>query len=447
MFIPFVPFGVIQADTMDIVILDEQVRSEFPEGISFEISIKSASPIEDIRIFYRSENGGTTSYDNLKFDRGLTVKGYFLLDTSVGGEGGNVTFIPPGAVFRYSFEITDTAGNVLRTQEKEFVYLDSRFQWTHMSKGPITLYYYGPTEKRAETILDAALLTVINMSTVLGVNEIEPINIVAYNNYRHMVAALPPRAQSVREDLVTQGQAFTNIRVLLVLAYDPDSVGIASHEVTHVLVDDSAGKAYSIVPAWLNEGLAEFGNISPGDTYDKALIYGIYTRRVKPLGHLRKFSGNPDDIVIAYGQSSSVVSYLVNTYGVELMAEFMAALERHLSVDDAMMKTYGFDQDGLDSEWRIRMGLRPFPGVNEDSAADGEVAAPSPTTGYPADGVPQDSQSRVNEMKDNQSDSTSPGCNRGVGQTGSISVDLFFMFILAGPIALLPIGGSRKPWI
>ena len=131
------------------------------------------------------------------------------------------------------------------------------------------------------------------MSRVLGLEEVEPINIVTYNNYRHMQAALPPRPQTIREGLITQGQAFTDIRVLLVLGTDPTIEGIASHEVTHVLVDDAAGRAYTILPTWLNEGLAEFGNVSPSESYDNALLYGIYTRRVKPLSHLNRFLGDP----------------------------------------------------------------------------------------------------------------------------------------------------------
>lgn len=436
--------AVASADEGDISILSEEVTSQFPDGISFDISLESSSPIDEIRVFYRSESTATTSYGYLEFEPGLTSEGHFFLDTSVGGEGGNTTFVPPGAVFRYSYEVTDETGNVLRTEEKEFVYTDPRFEWMTISEGPLTVYHYGPTEKRAETILQSALEAVTNMSRVLGMGEMEPINIVAYNNYRHMVTALPPRAQAVREELITQGQAFTNIRVLLVLAFDEDIQGITSHELTHILVDNAAGRAYALIPAWLNEGLAEFGNVSPNESYDNALLYGIYTRRLKPLWHLKTFSGDPDDVIIAYGQSRSVVSYLINTYGEERMAQFMAAMDQTLSVDDAMMRVYGFDQRGLDSEWRSRIGLRPFEDVADVDGESFPTATPSPTPAI--ESTPEAQPTRTPMPREDEGErSTSPGCNRGSGSSASIPLDPFFLLLLAGPLGLFPLRRLRKP--
>jgi hypothetical protein len=436
----------VSADEGDISILSEEVTSQFPDGISFDISLESSSPIDEVRVFYRSESTATTSYGYLEFEPGLTSKGHFFLDTSIGGERGSTAFVPPGAIFRYSYEVRDETGNILRTEEKEFVYIDPRFEWMTISEGPLTVYHYGPTQKRAETVLQSALDAVTNMSRVLGVDELEHINIVAYNNYRHMVTALPPRAQAVSEELVTQGQAFTNIRVLLVLAFDEDIKGITSHEVVHILVDDAAGRAYTLIPAWLNEGLAEFGNVAPNESYDNALLYGIYTRRLKPLGHLTTFSGDPDDVIIAYGHSRSVVSYLIDTYGEDKMARFIAALDQSLSVDSAMTSVYGFDQQGLDSEWRSRIGLRPFEDVEDIDGESSPTVTPSPTPAIESTPEAQPTHTLM-PREDEGEPSTSPGCNRGSGSSASVPVDPFFLLLLAGPLGLFPLRRLRKPRI
>ena len=135
---------------------------------------------------------------------------------------------------------------------------------------------------------------------VLGIAPTEPLRIVAYNNYRHMSSALPFRSQAVQEQLQTQGMAFSDARVLLVPAFDPTVKGTTSHEFTLLLVAEAAGCAASEVPAWLNEGLAEFGNIDPTDDYDAALRYGIFTRTIKPRWYLDSFGGGPDDIIIVH---------------------------------------------------------------------------------------------------------------------------------------------------
>ena len=428
----------------EIVVNFEDATSQFPNGVTFEISVESSSPIEEIRVFYKSELTSTTSYGHVELEPGNSVEGSFFLDTG-GGVGG---FIPAGAKIVYSFEVRDQAGNVLRTKEKEFVYLDSRFEWVTMSEGPLTVYHYGPTEKRAETVLRSAQEAVIKMSRVLGVAEIEPINIIAYNNYRHMVVALPPRSQAVREDLVTQGQAFTEIRVLLVLAFDEDIAGITSHEVTHILIDDAAGRGYAVLPIWLNEGLAEFGNIAPSESYDDALLYGIYTRRVKPLWHLQSFSGGPDDVIIGYGQSRSVVAYLVNSYGEEKMSQFMRTLDATLSVDRALTQVYGFDQRGLDTEWRNWIGLRPLEEGELDAEGPPEAASeaeavpePAPTASpTPALGsTPAPVHTAMPSEDEGEDVRTSPGCNRASGSSAAIPSDAFFFVLLAGPLRFMPL--------
>jgi hypothetical protein len=433
------------ADEGDIEVLSQEVISLFPDGINFYIAVQSSSPIDEIRVFYKSENTVTTSYGNLDFEPGERAEATFFLSTGSGTTQGIGSYVPPGAVFHFSFEVRDEAGSVLKTQEEEFVYIDPRFEWTAISEGPITVFHYGPTDKRAQTILESAVEAVANMARILGVEDVEPINIVAYNNYSHMITALPPRSQAVREGLITQGQAFTNIRVLLVLAFDEDFIGTTSHEVTHVIVDDAAGRAYSIIPAWLNEGLAEVGNILPNEAYDNALLFGVYTRRLKPLWYLRVFTGDPDDVVIAYGQSSSVASYLLNAYGEEKMAELLNQLGQTLSVDEALLRTYGFDQRGLDTEWRLQVGLKPF--TDEELAEESPLANAVPTLSpTPAiEGIPQAATPTAVPREGEGDTTTSPGCNRGSSTTGSIPADPFIMLLLAGSIGVWPLRRLRRP--
>jgi len=180
-----------------------------------------------------------------------------------------------------------------------------------------------------------------------------------------MSSALPFRSQAVSEGLQTQGMAFSDERVLLVHGFDPTVTGTVSHEFTHLLVGEAAGPALSQVPAWLNEGLAEYGNIDPTDDYDAALRYGIFTRRIKPLWYLSSFGGTPEDIIIAYGQGRSVVQFMIDRWGEERMAALFPVLQRTLDIDQALLEVYGMDQFGLDSAWREELGLEKLPSPEE----------------------------------------------------------------------------------
>ena len=113
------------------------------------------------------------------------------------------------------------------------------------------------------------------------------------------------------------------------------------------------------------KGLAEYGNVDQTPEYDRALAYAVYTRRLKPLWHLHSLGGEPEDILIGYGHGKSVVSYLIARFGEEKMADLMARFRQGDTADEALMAVYGFDQHGLDSEWRLAIGLDPLPSPEE----------------------------------------------------------------------------------
>jgi len=354
--------GYILADEGDIEVVASGAESQFPDGVKFTITARSSEEIDDIRVFIRkAAQRGVSAYRTVEFEPGIQVEGESML-----ASGGSAGYFPPGTRIQFSFEIRDKAGAVFRTPEEEFVYEDNRFEWLTVEKDLITVYYYGEyVEERAKTVLEAAEKSMERMVPVLGITPTDPLQIVAYNNYRHMSAALPFRSQAVTEQLQTQGMAFSNERVLLVHAFDATVAGTVSHEFTHLLITEAAGRASSQVPAWLSEGLAEYGNIDPTDSYDAALRYGIYTRRLRPLWYQDSFGGTPDDIIIAYGQGRSVVKFMIVKFGIEKMSELFRVIQKTLDIDLALQQVYGLDQFGLDTEWRLAIGIEPLPSPEE----------------------------------------------------------------------------------
>ena len=440
------------ADEGDINVIEAKAESQFPDGIRFSVTAESPGLIDEIRVFFKKvDQSDRSAYRSFDFEPGNSVTGESLLPAS----GGN-DYFPPGTKIEYSFEVRDKAGGVVRTEGVEFVYEDNRFEWLTVNDGLITVYYYGEyVEGRAKVILEAANQALERMLPVLGINPTEPLRIVSYNNYRHMSSALPFRSQAVREGLQTQGMAFSDERVLLVHGFDPTVTGTTSHEFVHLLVAEAAGGTSAAVPSWLNEGLAEYGNIDPTDDYDAALRYGIFTRRVRPLWYQGTFGGTPEDIIIAYGQGRSVVRYMIREYGEPRMAELFQALQRTLDIDRALLEVYGMDQFGLDSAWRESLGLDPLPSPEEleqqlegsSSGVDEEPVADEPAAGsesHPA-AAPASAEG---EGEESDADPVSPGgCSTPVhGGAGSVAASMGMLALLASPAGLLFFPALRRRW-
>ena len=345
------------AEGGDIEVTEATAVSLFPDGILFQIAATSEGIVDEARVFIKkADQSGRSSYRSIDVEPGESVVGDTLLPAS-GGD-----YFPPGTKISYYFEVRDEAGGLVRTDETDFVYQDSRFEWLTVSEGLITVYYYSEyVEERARIILEAAKETMDRMVDVLGIAPTDPLRIVTYNNYRHMVMALPFRSQTVSEDLQAQGMAFSDERVLLVHGFDPTVTGTTSHEFTHLLVAEAAGGTSAAIPAWLNEGLAEYGNIDKTDEYDAALRYGIYTRRIRPLWFQHTFSGEPEDIIIAYGQGKSVVNFMVREWGEDRISRLFESVRKTNDIDISLLQVYGLDQYGIDSAWRVSLGLEPLP--------------------------------------------------------------------------------------
>ncbi len=461
---------VTRADEGNIQVVEAKAESQFPDGIKFSVVANSVDGIDDIRVFFsKVDQEGRSAYRSVDFEPGDTVIGESILPSGSGGD-----YFPPGTKIEYSFEVRDKAGAVVRTEPQEFVYQDNRFEWETVVEGLITVYYYGEyVRDRAETVLEAAKQNLERMLPVLGITPTEPLRIVSYNNYRHMSSALPFRSQAVSEGLQTQGMAFSDERVLLVHGFDPTVTGTVSHEFTHLLVGEAAGKAISQVPAWLNEGLAEYGNIDPTDDYDAALRYGIFTRRIRPLWYQGAFGGTPEDIIIAYGQARSVVGFMIGAYGPDRMAALFPVLQRTLNIDQALLEVYGMDQFGLDTAWRQSLGLEPLPSPDELESQINEQAEGSQGEGSRGDAggdagrgdgpvepasIPEatpDTEAPPAEAtgdgdEEPEGKSTSPGCNApAAAGSANVPTGVGMLLLLGAPLGLvaLPRLRRRRPFL
>ena len=385
--------GNAQAQDGGIRVLSSEVTSEFPMGIRFRISLESDNAIDAVSVRFQTGTEPRKSYDYLDLERTAEiVDGELLWRTNTIQK-----YIPPGTLITYHFEIEDTEGNRLDTEPEELVYTDIRFEWEEVEDGAVTVAYHGPVKQRAEIVLDAMTQTLAAMGPLVGADVTEPVRVTMYNNTLEMLEALPPGSTTIRRELITEGQAFTNIGTLLVLGSGRLARGTASHEMTHILTHRAGDSAFRSVPAWLDEGLAEFGNVDPSLSYRVAVEFAIETDRLLHLTSMPVLPGDPEDVIIFYGQARSLVRFMVGVYGPQPMAELMSLLKSGEQMDDALRATYGVDRLGLENQWRdaigaplleidVRERARPTPiarpTVSAYSLSDlisGSQATPTPT--------------------------------------------------------------------
>mgnify|MGYP001174961780 CR=1 FL=1 len=440
------------ADDAGIEVTEISAESRFPDGIRFSVKVRSNDEIDEIRVFFRllGANIGT-DYRAVDFEPGTSVTGEATL---LSGTGGN--YIPPGTLIQYSFEVRDKGGGVHRTDDQKMMYTDVRFDWETTASDVITVFYYDGDAEKAQGVLDAASQAMDRMSPVLGLESSDPMRIMTYNNYADMLPAIPFRSQATREELITEGVAFSEQRVLLVFNRDASAKGTVAHEFTHLLVAQAAGRGHRQLPSWLNEGLAEYGNVNSGFSYETALRRAIDADRVNPLWYQRTFVGKPVDIIVAYGQARSVVDHMVSRHGNEKMAELMQAMNATQDIDRALERVYKLDTHTLDAEWREALGLNPLDPAVEPKPQAQPTASPPPQATQLTVTAPPPSPATPTAVPIPPSESATPipeqsekipppssGCGASINHGGVY--DLALIALLAGPMAALWGRGLFRP--
>lgn len=365
---------VLKAETND----DFKIQSidylvDFPEKISFLFSGTSKKKIDDIKVNFKTGDRKTLQYGymDLKFDENNKVSG--VMDFRISTSGG---YIPPGSTITWNIIIYFEDGTQISTINNEFVMLDTRFDDWDFIEGKYITIYYRYSKSRAKTLLEECELLLNDMEAIVGKTD-DKIALTLYNNYAEMIEAVRSKSKTSDRELITAGQAFDESSVVLVLAGRSD-IGTATHEIMHILVGRATDGSINL-PLWLNEGLAEYANRDKTVSYDLYLEWGIGTNQLKPLSQLRTFPGDPKLTLVSYGQSRSVVKYMIDNYGQEKMYILLNNLSLQMTLDEALLDAYGFDLSTLDLNWRESIGAGPYKS-RENSVIELKISDPNSCT-------------------------------------------------------------------
>ena len=333
---------------------EQSVAINFPDDMVFTLEFTTDRPIARASLSFQIVGQDSGRIEPADIRRGASSTAEFTLRT----RGGSSTFMPPGAVMTYRWIIEDEKGNSAETDPVELMYTDTRFDWESVSQDNITVHYNGPTRTRAETVLKTSVLTLGNMGRLLDTRLTRDVNIVMYNNPLQMKDALPFISQASSSGLVTQGQAYGKEGVLLINGFDSQIEGIVSHEVTHLLIAQAGEGPGKRVPDWLNEGLAEYGNIEPGFSYDLAVLRAVRTDTLYPLVQLANRPGDPEAVIVFYGHSRQVVDFMIDTFGPQKMSQLLREFrDGDLNFEGTLEQVYGYTLTEIDNMWRDSLGL------------------------------------------------------------------------------------------
>jgi len=156
------------------------------------------------------------------------------------------------------------------------------------------------------------------------------------------------------EEIPTWVQGDTGRIIRLVMDQDKVSTFKALQlMVTHECIHQTVRRATNEnIPAWLDEGIALYLSQNLPDHYNDILAKAVSADACLPLELLSGPVTRLDRKIktLAYAQSYSLIEYLVEKYGWEIVKKLLDACKRGDSID-TVLKEYGLNMYLLETEW------------------------------------------------------------------------------------------------
>ncbi|MBM4462875.1 MAG: peptidase MA domain-containing protein [Chloroflexi bacterium] len=350
-----VPFAVTtrhSASAVSDITLSSSVQISFPTSMTFKVKAQSDVDIVQLRLHYtvdRRNYADVTSEGWAQFNPATSVNAQWVWDM-------RKSSLPPGAQVEYWWTAQNAAGKSAETSRSTVFFDDTRYDWQSITVEPVTLLWYRGSTSFADALMTAAQQGLQRIKDDTGATPQGHVRIYIYASTRDLQGArLFP--QQWEGGVTFQGFG------IIAIGISPSELSwgqrAVRHELTHWVVGQITFNEYGAgLPIWLSEGLATYGEGTLSPDYQAALNRAIKNNQLISVRSLSSpFSAIPEQAYISYGQSNSIVTFLVQTYGKDKMVQLLNIFRQGSGYDEALEQVYGFDQDGLDALWRQSLGV------------------------------------------------------------------------------------------
>ena len=165
--------GTIHAQSDISVSTDTEVR--FPTEVTFNLSAENSVDITKIYLRYRLNmitTANVTSVVLLDFIPSASVQTGWIWEMRK-----MLGSLPPGAEIQYSWRIIDAEGAEHETGWDTVLFNDDNHSWNILTDDNVIVYWYSEDTNFAQTILDASIETLEELTRDMGIHLGESVNL------------------------------------------------------------------------------------------------------------------------------------------------------------------------------------------------------------------------------------------------------------------------------
>ncbi len=327
-------------------IVETQIVNEWPRELDFSALVDNGDALSEAILFYTVLPEGALTRRPAEIARGDVTR----VTASVPTNRDRI-WIPAGAEIEWYWELTAVDGGVEETDLQLYRYEDPH-DWREVREGNLSVFYY-QDESTALQLLGAGNEAMARISELLQVELDIPVRVYVWSNPGDARGVENVQSETFDEQVLTGG---TRVLADLLHVFAPTR-WIVQHELTHVLTKIAGEGGLGSIPAWLNEGVATYAEGDWRSRRGRPVDFAVENDLLLSVRSMGSTSNEPGEVDLFYGQSADLVTFLIDQFGEEQLAELFAVFKRGSTVDNALQSVYGFDRDGLDDRYRQSLGL------------------------------------------------------------------------------------------
>jgi hypothetical protein len=325
-----------------------QADYEFGQVMRFSLTAESETPFRRATLFLRAPDLPNTFTTDVSFEAGPAIN--LTYDLSMAQ-----IRLAPFTTVTYWWEIEDANGNRFATPEQAIEYADDQFEWRQAGQGIFTVYWTGEDSGLGQTALDIATDALPRLNAIMPLEWQSPVRIYIY-----------PSAADLRTAMRLTGREWVGahaqpeLGVVLVTAVNARTAAAdlgqsIPHELSHLFIYKATGVGYEELPAWFDEGLATLFEQEPNPNYEAVLAEAVAAGQTLPFTDLcNAFPAAPDQAVLAYAQSASLVRQIQADYGNRVLNDLVAAYADGADCHSGVRRVLGVSLVELNQEWLNR---------------------------------------------------------------------------------------------
>lgn len=258
---------------------------------------------------------------------------------------------------------SSVAGQYFRFGKNKVHYQDQ--EWYYVQSEHFTIYFYEGGQYLANYTAKEAEQAYSQIARLFQYRISKRIPLIAYLSHGDFSVTNAVDLPTYSEGIGGVTELFKN-RIAIPFTGDYQEYRkVVHHEIVHAVINDIyfGGSLQAIIqnniqtrlPAWFNEGLAEYaaqGWDTVSDMYVREAILGNH---LPPINYLAGF--------YAYRGGQSVWDYIAEQYGSEKVGEILQRLRLTRSIEGSFKRSTGLSVDELSEKWQQSLREIYFPEV------------------------------------------------------------------------------------